>query len=250
MKALILAAGYAHRLYPLTLNFPKALLEVAGRPILDRILDELDRVEAIDEIIVISNHRFMRHFDEWARTRVEPGQKPVVLLDDGTESEDNRLGAIGDMHFAIKELGIDEDVLVVAGDNLFTYDLPKIATEYEQYGLDMILGQELEEEEDPKRFAIAVIDDNGTLIDLEEKPEQPKSNIAVYASYFYRKDTLPLIDEYLAEGNNPDSPGNFPVWLYKKKPVRVHLFDGKCYDIGTHESYARVQEIFAGNLSG
>lgn len=245
MKALILAAGYAHRLYPLTLNFPKALLEVAGRPILDRILDELDRVDIIDEIVVISNHRFIRHFDEWVRTRVEPGQKPVVLLDDGTETEDNRLGAIGDMNFAIEELGIDEDILVVAGDNLFTYDLPEIVEAYQKHGQDMILGQNLEAEEDPKRFAIAVIDEHGTLVDLEEKPDHPKSDIAIYASYFYRQDTLPLIGAYLAEGNNPDSPGNFPVWLYKKKPVRVHLFDGKCYDIGTHDSYARVQDIFA-----
>lgn len=134
MKALILAAGYAHRLYPLTLNFPKALLEVAGKPILDRILDEIDRVEEITEVIVISNHRFIRHFDEWARTRVLPGQKPVVILDDGTETEDNRLGAIGDMAFAIQELGLDEDVLVVAGDNLFTYDLPKIVDEFNQIG--------------------------------------------------------------------------------------------------------------------
>lgn len=244
MKALILAAGYAHRLHPLTLNFPKALLDVAGKPILDRILDEIDKVDAINEIIVISNHRFIKHFDEWARTRVLPGQKPVVLLDDGTETEDNRLGAIGDMHFAIKELGIDEDVLVVAGDNLFTYDLPKIVDSYHSHGQDMILGQPLSEEEDPKRFAIAVMDDSGQLLDLEEKPLEPKSDIAIYASYFYRRDTLPLIEQYLSDGNNPDSPGNFPVWLYKRKPVQVYLFEGECYDIGTHESYARVQEIF------
>lgn len=246
MKALILAAGYAHRLYPLTLNFPKALLDVAGKPILDRILDEIDQVDSIDEIVVISNSRFIKHFDEWARSRVLPGQKPVVLLDDGTETEDNRLGAIGDMNFAIKELGIDEDVLVVAGDNLFTYDLPKIVKDYESHGQDMILGQELGEEEDPKRFAIAVMDESGKLLDLEEKPNEPKSNIAIYASYFYRRDTLPMIETYLNEGNNPDSPGNFPVWLYKRKPVQVYLFEGDCYDIGTHESYARVQEIFSG----
>ena len=245
MKALILAAGYAHRLYPLTLNFPKALLEVAGKPILDRILDEIDRVEEITEVIVISNHRFIRHFDEWARTRVLPGQKPVVILDDGTETEDNRLGAIGDMAFAIQELGLDEDVLVVAGDNLFTYDLPKIVDEFNQHGQNMLFGKVLEEEEDPTRFAIAVINDDGELLDLEEKPEEPKSDIAIYASYLYKKEILPLIQKYLDEGQNPDSPGNFPVWLYKRKPVRVHLFDGECYDIGTHESYARVQEIFA-----
>lgn len=245
MKAIILAAGYAHRLYPMTLNFPKALLEVAGRPILDRILDEIDRVDSITEVVIVSNHRFIRHFDEWARTRVLPNQKPVVLLDDGTETEADRLGAIGDMHFAIKELNIDEDVLVVAGDNLFTYDLTEIVEAYQQHGEDMLLGQTLETVEDPRRFAIAVIDDEGALIDLQEKPEEPKSNIAIYASYFYRKDTLPLITQYLEEGNNPDSPGYFPVWLYKRKTVRVHLFDGKCYDIGTHESYARIQEIFS-----
>ncbi|NJP40062.1 nucleotidyltransferase family protein [Oscillospiraceae bacterium HV4-5-C5C] len=246
MKAIILAAGYATRLYPLTKDRPKALLDVAGRSLLDRICDQIEPIEAVNEIIVISNHRFIKAFQDWADSRgVNPQLKPITVIDDGTTSEADRLGAIGDLEFAVSQLQIDEDILVIAGDNLFTYNLKEIYDSYSGDGRDMILGQKLSDQEDPTRFAIAVMDEQGSLLDLEEKPKQPKSDIAIYATYFYRRDTLPLIRQYLQAGLNPDSPGHFPEWLYKKKSVRVYLFEGDCYDIGTKESYAYVQNLFS-----
>ncbi|MDD2213085.1 MAG: nucleotidyltransferase family protein [Oscillospiraceae bacterium] len=246
MKAIILAAGYATRLYPLTKDRPKALLDVAGRSLLDRICDQIEPIAVVNEIVIISNHRFIEAFQVWAARRQANRQlKPVKVIDDGTTSEEDRLGAIGDLDFAIRQLQLDEDILVIAGDNLFTYNLKEIYDSYSLDGRDMILGQKLSAQEDPTRFAIAVMDDRGSLLDLEEKPRQPKSDIAIYATYFYRRDTLPLIRQYLQAGLNPDSPGHFPEWLYKRKSVRVYLFSGDCYDIGTKESYAYVQELFS-----
>ncbi|MDI9468739.1 MAG: glutamate-5-semialdehyde dehydrogenase [Bacillota bacterium] len=244
MKAIILAAGYATRLYPLTIDRPKPLLEVGGRPIIDHIVAEIETIPEVDEIIVVTNSRFAAPFEDWAAELGPRVRVPLTVLDDGTDTPENRLGAVGDIYFAIQKLGIDDDLLVIAGDNLFTYPLAPIAASFLEDGRDMILGQELEPEEDPRRFAIAVLAPDGSVLHLEEKPQQPRSNIGVYATYFYRRDTLPLIAEYLDGGGNPDAPGHFPAWLYQRKPVRLHLFDGQAYDIGTHEALARVRAIY------
>ena len=251
MKGIVLAAGYATRLYPLTLNTAKALLPVGGRPIIDHIVDQMLTLPDLDQIMVVSNHRFAGQFDEWARQRTMPeGRVSLTVIDDGTTSETNRLGAIGDIRFCINRMKLDEDLLVIAGDNLFTYQLADAWQHFRSHGEDMILAQPLPQEEDLRRFAIVSVDDQGLVTDLEEKPQQPKSDLAVYATYFYRRDTLPLFDQYLDEGNNPDSPGHFPVWLYKRKPVRVFFFDGICIDIGTPQSYEDVRTTFPLSVTG
>jgi glucose-1-phosphate thymidylyltransferase len=245
MKGIILAAGYATRLYPLTKDRPKALLPVAGRPILDYIADEMDTIEALDQIIVISNHLFADQFQVWAGARNAQGQGfPVVVLDDGSTDDTNKLGAIGDIQFVVEQLGIDDELLVIAGDNLFTYRLQDAYAEYARHGQDMILARQMPQDDDLRRYAIATVDDGGLVTNLVEKPDQPQSDLAVFATYFYRKDTVPMIRDYLAAGNSPDAPGNFPVWLHTKKPVRLYQFDGTCIDIGTPESYADVQQSF------
>ena len=247
MKGIILAAGYATRLYPLTLNRAKALLPVHGRPIIDYIVDEMNTLKDLDQIAVISNHRFINQFSEWAqqRRRTErPGNLPIVVLDDGTMSEADRLGAIGDIQFGIERLNIQDDLLIIAGDNLFTYRLKDAWNHFRAHGEDMILARRMPPDEDLRRYAIAVLDDQGRVQDLAEKPAQPKSNLAVFATYFYCRETVPLIGQYLREGNKPDAPGHFPVWLYQRKPLRCFLFDGLCIDIGTPESYAEVEKIF------
>lgn len=246
MKAIVLCAGYATRLYPLTKNQPKPLLDVAGKTILDRIVEQLVRIDEVDEIILASNHRFAGHFEAWRDENESVYKTKLTVVDDGTETAETRLGAIGDIQYCIDELGIDDELLVIAGDNLFTYDLAAVAEDFKAGGVDMILGQELGPEEDPTRFAIAVVDDEGRLEHLVEKPEEPRSRLAIYATYFYRRDTVPMIRQYLDEGNDPDAPGHFPAWLYTRKPVRVYQFDGECFDIGTHESLAFVRERFAG----
>lgn len=247
MKGIILAAGYATRLYPLTIDKAKPLLPVHGRPIIDYIVDEMASIDDLDEIIVISNHRFAAQFEEWAAIRnaaAGPGEPAVIVLDDGTTSEDDRLGAIGDIQFCIDRYQINDDLLIIAGDNLFTYSLKGAWDKFRHHGDDMVLACRLPENEDLRRFAIAELDENGLVIDLVEKPAEPKSNIAVFATYFYRQDTVPLIGQYLREGNKPDAPGNFPAWLYKRRNLRCYLFDGVCIDIGTPQSYAEVESIF------
>ena len=240
-----MAAGYATRLYPLTKDRPKALLPVSGRPILDYIADEMDTIDDLDQIVIISNHLFADQFQTWADARNAAGQgHPVVVLDDGSTDDTNKLGAIGDIQFCIDRLGIDDDLLIIAGDNLFTYRLKDAHDFFRRYQEDTLLARRVNPPEDLTRYAIAELDADGRVLSLEEKPKQPKSDIAVFATYFYRRDTVPLIARYLGEGHSPDAPGHFPAWLYQRKPVRVYLFDGLCIDIGTPQSYAEVQETF------
>ena len=243
MKAIILAAGYATRLYPLTLNQPKALLPIAGKPIIDYIVDEIETIEAVDELIVISNEKFFPHFSEWSNAR--SSRLKITVLNDKTTDDSNKLGAVGDMRFAIETLGIDDEILVMAGDNIFTFKLKDFYDEYITKGADMILVKEINEVEELRRMANVITDENGKVTDMEEKPQNPKSNIAAFASYIYKKDTVKMIKQYLDEGNNPDAPGFFPSWLHKRRDVYAYKFEGECYDIGTPKSYKEVDEIFS-----
>lgn len=244
MKALILAAGYATRLYPLTKDRPKALLEVCGKAILDYIAAEVGTIDEIDEMVIISNDKFYPHFQQWAARADIPFGKKITVLNDHTTDETNKLGAIMDMWYAIDSLKIDEDIVVIAGDNLFTYKLKDSYDLFRQSGKDLVLAKTMHLQSDLQRMAVGLLDENNIIIDMEEKPKNPKSDIAFFATYFYRRDTLPMIRQYLQEGNPPDAPGHFPAWLYVRKPVMAHLFSGECYDIGTYESYEDVQRNF------
>ena len=244
MKAIILLAGYATRLYPLTKNMPKALLEVKGKTILDYIADELERINEINEIVLITNDRFYPNFLEWSQNTREKRSKKYTVVNDNTTDDTNKLGAVKDIWYAVDKLKIDEDIVVTAGDNLFTYDLKESYDIFARKRIDLILAKRMTSLSDLRRMAVGVLDDNNIITDMEEKPEEPKSDIAFFATYFYLKETLPLLTQYLDEGNPPDAPGYFPSWLYKRKPVMAHLFDGECYDIGTFESYEDVKKNF------
>lgn len=242
MKAIILAAGYATRLYPLTLNTPKALLPIDGKPIIDYIVDEINTIEAVDEIYVVTNHKFAKHFTDWASNTASG--IPISVLDDGTTTEENRRGAIGDICFVIEQKNIDDELMVIAGDNFFTYRLKDYYEYYVQKAADCVCVKQWADKESLSQFGIALLDKEGRVLDIEEKPEHPKSDMVVFATYMYRKQTVPLFAQYLAEGNKPDAPGNFPAWLYRRQDVYAYIFDGDCYDIGTPESYAEVCRIF------
>ena len=242
MKAIVLSAGYATRLYPLTKDTPKGLLPIGNKSILDFITDQIETVPEIDEIFIISNHKFFPNFSEWAKVRKT--HLKINVLDDGTTDDSNKLGAIGDIWFTIQNGNIDEDVLIVAGDNFFTFPLNDYLEFYRKKQCDTILVSELDRLEDLRRMGNAILDAEDKVIGMEEKPQEPKSNCAVFASYIYQKETLPLIEQYLKEGNNPDAPGFFPSWLYQRKPIYAYKFVGECYDIGTHESYREVCEKF------
>lgn len=242
MIAIILAAGYATRLYPLTINRPKALLPINNKPIIDYIIDEIETIEPVKEIIVISNHKFADCFFEWAKESKR--KKKLTVLDDGTTTEETRRGAIGDILFAIKEKNIDDELLVVAGDNFFTYKLKDYYDYYVKKDRDCVCVKKFDNRELLKQFGVALLDKNGRVLDIEEKPKEPKSDTAVYATYMYKRDTVPMFSQYIEEGNKPDAPGYFVEWLYKRKEVYAYTFEGECYDIGTPESYKEVCEEF------
>ncbi len=246
MKAVILAAGYATRLYPLTKDRAKALLPVAGRPIVSHIADEIDTIDAVDEIVVVSNHLFIDQFEEWAAARVETGGcKPVVLLDDGSTDDADKLGAIGDIQYCIDTLAIDDDLVIIAGDNLFTYRLADAYADFRRTGADTVLAKRIPDREELKRMGVATLDAGGRILRMAEKPQEPESDIAIFATYFYKRATLPLIRAYLDQGNKPDAPGHLPSWLVATgREVRAYVFDGECFDIGTPAAYEQVRARF------
>jgi len=242
MKCIILAAGYATRLYPLTENIPKPLLEVAGVSILERIVEKIEKVQEIDEIIVVSNHKFYRHFQEWSNHY--DGNKLISIIDDGTTDNDNRLGAIMDITYAIEEKEIDEDLMVLAGDNLFDFELTDFVQFFKTKESDCITTHIIEDMERIKRTGVAELDHEYKLISFVEKPDQPKSTYAVPPFYIYKKETLSLIKEFIERGNNGDAPGMFLSWLLERQPIYAFFFDGMRYDIGTLESYKKVNIYF------
>ena len=242
MKTLILAAGYATRMYPLTLNTPKPLLDIGGRTIIDRLLDKLERTPGVDECIVVSNAKFYGHFLAWARERTLPW--PLEVLNDGSTDNENRLGAVADMQFAIQEKKLTCDLLVLAGDNIFDFELSAFAEFFRGSGCDCITTHRLDDVEKLRRTGVIETDENGRVLSFEEKPSLPKSNLAVPPFYLYRRETLPLVAEYLAGGNNPDAPGNFIPWLLTRRQVSAFFFEGRRYDIGTLENYEKLRETF------
>jgi glucose-1-phosphate thymidylyltransferase len=240
MKAVILAAGYATRLYPLTKDAPKPLLPIKGRPMIDYIIDEINTIGAVSEIFVVSNHRFANSFERWAKTA--PSNIPLVIIDDGTETEQTRLGAIGDINFTLEAAGIDDELLIIAGDSFFTFRLSEYYAFFRQKQADCVAAKEFNDRERLKQFAVALTDGGGRIISLIEKPEEPPSNLAVYAAYFYTRETAGLFKNYLAEGNKPDAPGYFVQWLYRRKPVYAYIMNGDLFDIGTPEAYREINE--------
>ena len=226
MKALILAAGYATRLRPLTDSFPKMLLPLAERPMLDYLLDRIREVKEIDEIHLVTNAQFAPIFREWA-----PGD--VTVHDDGTTSNEDRLGAIGDIAFTIEQAGLHgEDLLVVAGDNLIGYSLPDYVEFWRAKGGSAIAVYEVDDRSLLSNYGVVELDDEERVAGFEEKPTDPKSNLAATASYLYRGADLDRLSEYLEEGNAPDAPGNFAAWLQERAPLYGYRFSGEWHDIG------------------
>ena len=242
MKCIILAAGYATRLYPLTKNTAKPLLEVAGKPILKHILEKVERINVVDDIYIVTNDKFYPDFVNWVKNN--PSEKEITVINDQTTTNDNRLGAIADIQYVIREKNLAEDVLVLAGDNLFDFELTDFVDFYHTTKADCITTHQLDDIEEIKQTGVVEVDDNKIVTSFEEKPEQPQSNLAVPPFYIYQKETLPLIDQYIAEGNNPDAPGHFVPWLIKHKDVYAYEFSGQRHDIGTMESYEKVQTLF------
>lgn len=259
MTCIILAAGYATRLYPLTRDFPKPLLEVAGRSILDRIVDNALRVPRLDRIVVVTNARFASHFGEWRDRRFGAGGEgaavagapasppPAVrIVDDGSTSNANRLGALADLHLAVEQVDVDSDALVLAGDNLFDFELAEFAAFFRDAAHDCITAHELADVEQLRRTGVVELSDDDRVMHFAEKPPEPRSSWAVPPFYAYTRRTLrERLPAYLAQGGEGDAPGSFIPWLIQRTPVYAFRFEGARYDIGNRESYERVARIFA-----
>ena len=242
MKAIVLVAGYASRLYPLTLNTPKALLTLNNVTLLDYLMEKVSELDVIDEVILVSNQKFYQNFIDWKKTYT--GNKKITILNDGTTTNENRLGAIGDTEFAIQKLNIDDEIMLLVSDNYFTFSLKDFYNFYLEKKSDCILVTEFEDLEYlGKHFACVKVNEQNQITSMVEKPGGiPDTNIGAYASYIYTKESVRMIKEYLEQGNNKDAPGNFPSWLYTRKPVFAYPFQGECYDIGTIEVYNSLNE--------
>lgn len=243
MKCILLCAGYATRLFPLTENFPKALLKVGEKSILDYIVAEVNNIDQVDEIYLITNAKYTPHFEKWAEEK--NNIKNIKVINDQTYSNDDRLGAIGDIMYTLDKEKIDDDVLIIAGDNLFTFDLRGFVKYFEEKKSPVICVKPEEDREQLKRFGIVELDENMKLTGFEEKPANPKSNYVSYAEYIYPRETLPLFKTYIEEGNLSDNSGEFVAFLHKRVDTYAYQFEGECYDIGTHDSLAQVNEIFS-----
>ncbi len=248
MKCILLVAGFATRLYPLTLHTPKPLLPVGGKTILDRLMEKLEEIPSLEEVILVSNGRFFSHFVQWATTCVSTLR--VIVLNDGAMDNDQRLGAVADLEFAVREKNIREDTLVLAGDNLFDFSLKAFVDFFHAKRADCITTHPVEDPEHLKRTGVILVNSDGKVVEFEEKPKHPKGTLAVPPIYLYRQDTLPLLTSYLKEGNNPDAPGNFIPWLLQRKEVYAYFFQGKRYDIGTPESLEEARRVYAAHSQG
>jgi glucose-1-phosphate thymidylyltransferase len=230
VKAVILAAGYATRLRPLTETQAKELLPVGGRPIIDWILDRVQEVADVNQVHVVTNTRKAPWFHEWT------GARAATIHDDGTTSNEDRLGAIGDMQFAIENAHLDDDLLVIAGDNLFEYSLADFVAFWRPKGrASAVAVRDVGSRELASRYGIVDLDGDDRLTAFLEKPEDPWTTLAATATYIFHRDHVPLVRRYLDDGNAPDQPGRFVAWLQEREPVYAYRFAGRWFDIGDHE---------------
>lgn len=244
MKAVILAAGYATRLYPLTLNKPKCLLTVGKQTILDALCEKLNAVKTVDEILVVTNAKFFEQLSEWKNG--SRSSLPIRILNDGTTSNENRLGAIGDLRFAIEQCHVDSDILMMASDNLFDQDLSgfsKFALS-KQGSIAVALYDIKDKSLAAKKFGVLEIDQNSEVIGIEEKPEYPRSSLIGMGIYYFPKATLRYVSEYLGHQDANDAPGHYIRWLVGREKIFGFLFSGMWYDIGNLKALEEANRAF------
>jgi glucose-1-phosphate thymidylyltransferase len=245
MNVLILAAGYATRLYPLTLTKAKPLLEVAGKPMIEWVLDHLAPVPGIANVYVVTNNKFAADFQAWADEYVKRQPKlHFKIINDGSTDDTDKLGAIGDINLVISRENLaSSDLVVVAGDNLFSESLEGFVAEARKHPA-AIATYDVGNLEEMKKYANIETDAAGQVIHFEEKPPHPRSTLAGIALYYYSRDVVPMFARYIAEGNNPDQPGRFVQWLYKLTPVFASQVSGTWFDIGSKETLEEANRIF------
>ena len=245
MNVLILAAGYATRLYPLTLTKAKPLLEVAGKPMLEWVIDNLAPVQEIDTIYIVTNNKFARDFQAWADGyRARQPHRTFKIINDGSNDDSDKLGAIGDINLVLtRENLAKDDLIVVAGDNLFSEPLTDFVAHAK--GSEATLATyDVGDLEAIKKYSAITLDEEGVITSFEEKPAAPKSTLTGIALYYFSRDTIPMFGTYLQEGNNPDQPGRFIQWLHTRRRVKTYQIQGTWFDIGSKETLVEANEIF------
>lgn len=245
MKNIVIAAGYATRLGELTKNFPKPLLRIGDNTILGRMLDDIDKIDDIDEHIIITNHKFAHVFEEWKKA--QSYTKPITIVDDGTETNETRLGAVCDLLFAMDKLNIDDDILVVAADNLLFFSFREFVEFAREKGTSCIMCHEQLSVEKLRRTGVVVIDEENRVINMEEKPERPKTHWAVPPFYIYRKDDLELIRHSVEKGCRKDAPGNLAHYMVDNTVIHAWPMSAGRFDIGSVDTYYEACEKFGVN---
>ena len=242
MKNIVIAAGYATRLGELTKNFPKPLLQIGESTILGRMLDDIDRIEDIDEHIIITNHRFAPIFEDWAAKQTY--KKPVTIVDDGTSTNETRLGAVCDLLFAIEKLSIDDDLLVVAADNILMFSFQEFVDFAKSRHTSCIMCHEQPSIERLQRTGVVVLDENGRVLNMEEKPQVPKSHWAVPPFYIYMRKDLELVRDSVNNGCGKDAPGNLAHYMVDNTVMHAWQMSAGRFDIGSRDSYDEAKRIF------
>jgi len=246
MKVVILAAGYATRLYPLTLTQPKPLLPVAGKPMIEYVLDNLAPIRGIQRVFVATNAKFAVPMQKWADAyHVAHSKLDFTIVNDGSTDESNKLGAIGDLHLVITREQVDDDTIVVAGDNLFSHSLENFGSFCREKNAPVLAVYDVGNLEQIKKYAAITMDRDGRITFFEEKPKNPTSTVTGIALYYYPRRVLPMISQYINEGNNPDQPGRLVQWLYPRTPVYTWTVPGLWYDIGSNETLEEANRLFA-----
>ena len=236
MKNIVLAAGYATRLYPVTENFPKPLLEIGGISILDRLIVDIDGIEEIDEHIIVSNHKFLSHFEKWAAT--SRYKKNITIIDDGSVVNENRLGAVKDLLLAIEDKQLyDDDLLVIAADNVVTFSFKSFLDYFKEKQSSIIMTYFEQDSLKLQQMGVITMDVDDKVLEMQEKPHNPQSNYATPPFYIYKKSDIKLIRECVSEGCNTDAPGSLVQSMLAKTVFYAWHMTGKRFDIGTLDSY-------------
>jgi len=242
MKCLILAAGYATRLYPLTENFPKPLLCVGEKTILDWLVDDIDTANAVDEYVVISNHKYAHHFESWAKEK----SQTITVVDDGTDTNETRLGAVKDIQYAIEKLGLDDDMLVIAGDNVLDFSLTRFIDYAKSKNTSCVMRYFEPDGKKLLKTGVVTIDDNDKIINMTEKSPTPATHWCCPPFYYYTKNDAKLVKKGIESGCGTDAPGSYIAWLCNQTDVHAMEMPGRRFDIGNLESYEKVKAEYKG----
>ena len=242
MKCIILCAGYATRLYPLTKDKPKPLLEVGGKPIIEHLVRKIEDVNDVNEIFIVTNNKFYGHFKEWLNSF--NFDKKIKVLNDGTKSNEDRLGSLGDVNFVIEQENINDSLMIVAGDNLFEFSLKEFVDSHKEHNKSAVALYDVQDKELAKQYGVVGVDEKNKMIEFEEKPSEPKSTLASTGIYIYPQHVLPMLQDFVKKYENTDKAGNFLEWLHKKEDVYCYITNEKWFDIGNLKQLEKARKHF------